>query len=76
MSPTVASCNFAAPYSDPVNGKLFATMKAWGKIAKNIAVWDYITNVSSLSPPSLPSSASRWFSRAKDLSSDRTAAAY
>ena len=48
MSPTVASCNFAAPYSDPVNGKLFATMKAWGKIAKNIAVWDYITNVSNL----------------------------
>ena len=76
VSATVASCNFAAPYADPVNGKLFATMKAWGKIAKNIAVWDYITNVKayiilprhshphpSLSPPSTPTSASRWFSR-------------
>ena len=61
VSATVASCNFAAPYADPVNGKLFATMKAWGKIAQNIAVWDYITNVkayiilpTSLSPPSEP----------------------
>jgi hypothetical protein len=36
----IASCNFAAPYSDPVNTLLYANMKAWGKISKNIAVWD------------------------------------
>jgi hypothetical protein len=39
-----ASCNFAAPYTDPVNKMLHDTMSAWGKIAKHLAVWDYITN--------------------------------
>jgi hypothetical protein len=33
----IASCNFAAPYSDPVNRLLYSNMKAWGKISKHIA---------------------------------------
>ena len=29
----IASCNFAAPYADPVNHGLYTAMKAWGNIS-------------------------------------------
>ena len=58
----IASCNFAAPYSDPVNTLLFQAMQAWGKIAKHLAVWDYITNFQHNTVP-MPD----WYSFAPNL---------
>ena len=33
----IASCNFAAPYSDPVNKNLFSNITRWGNISKHIS---------------------------------------
>ncbi len=36
-------CNFAAPMEDPSNKKFADDIVGWGKICKNLAVWDYTT---------------------------------
>ena len=43
--------NFSQPYSGPGNRAIGEDIKGWAQIAKNITIWDYITNFGAYTQP-------------------------
>jgi hypothetical protein len=51
VEPAVIHANFGKPYIDKSNTEIRIALQGWNKIAKNLGVWDYITNFQNYLQP-------------------------